>query len=195
MKAIELTKEQKEKLLEMCKALFPTFNWSDELYGSKQYVHFYSKEEGIPIITGGFLYEGNSYQVDECIHWFEFCMTQLATALMCKNKKHMQQLFMGLKHPVDYLYEQFKKLPTKDDRIEKIVFQKIEQVIGKAYKKERTLNSKLLELGLDDLDQIELIMYIEQTLDISIDDNDVETKIFKKGNTIQHLVDYVKSKL
>ncbi|TXG80998.1 MAG: acyl carrier protein [Spirochaetes bacterium] len=98
------------------------------------------------------------------------------------------------KHPVDYLYEEFKKLPIKYDKVTKLVFQHIEEVIGKG-RKERTLNSKLFELGLDDLDKLELIMDLEKELGIVIPDDDVETKIFKKGNTIQTLVDYLKGKL
>lgn len=187
MKAIELTKEQQKKLLEMCKALFPELT-DLEIRDSME--DFCFKFEHICIEYG----RNNNNLV--IIHWFEFCMTHLATVLICKNKKHMQQLFMGLKHPVDYLYEEFKKLSTKgiavEDKIEKIVFQQIERVLGEEV---RTLNEKLSELGLDDLDQIELIMYIEQTLGIFIDDDDVENKIFKPSNTIKTLVDYVKSKV
>jgi acyl carrier protein len=45
------------------------------------------------------------------------------------------------------------------------------------------------------LDEVELIMDLEKSLGIYIPDDDIETKIFKEGNTIQHLVDYVKSRV
>lgn len=100
MKNIELTEEHKSKLLEMCKELFPEYKdykW-DVVHCTDDI-----KYNGIL-----FMYkkDGN----DDEFHWFEFCMTHLVRELMCKNTKHAQQLFMGLKHPIDYLYEQFLKL-------------------------------------------------------------------------------------
>lgn len=94
MKNIELTKDHKSKLLEMCEKLFPEYDFTLD------------KWEQCFVTLG--LKSKVAY--DSHIHWFEFCMTHLARVLMCKNTKHMQQLFMGLKHPVDYLYEEFKKL-------------------------------------------------------------------------------------
>ncbi len=94
MESIELTEEHRSKLLEMCRILFP------EMFG-------------LTIQDNGYLnyYEYKKHaNYDDRFHWFEFCMTHLARILMCKNTKHMQQLFMGLKHPIDYLYEEFKKL-------------------------------------------------------------------------------------
>ena len=98
MKNIELTEDHKSKLLEMCNKLF----WN----GCMNKNDF--RENNILLIAIDKNYKYNHKILK--IHWFEFCMTHLSRVLMCKNTKHMQQLFMGLKHPVDYLYEEFKKL-------------------------------------------------------------------------------------
>jgi hypothetical protein len=120
MKSIELTKEHKTKLLEMCKALFP--------------------EMFVPTIqdNGYINYSetGKTIDYDDRIHWFEFCMTHLANKIIntywkCHlNEKHYKtNLFEELSdfylstincdkniklkqqiHPIDYLYEEFKKL-------------------------------------------------------------------------------------
>lgn len=110
MKNIELTEDHKSKLLEMCKVLFPevkihTGMLSDGSQAPEKVLDYpvdleWGTEWDLPYIS----------VETEQIHWFEFCMTHLVRELMCKNTKHMQQLFMGLKHPIDYLYEEFKKL-------------------------------------------------------------------------------------
>lgn len=103
MKNIELTKDHKSKLLKMCKELFPEYCWKNSFeFGDNILV--YCTSEGC-----------------ESIHWFEFCWTLLNKilesnllpiksceiikefGLICFNK------FESL-HPVDYLYEEFKKL-------------------------------------------------------------------------------------
>jgi len=119
MKCIELTEERKSTLLEMCKVLFSEYKyygWSELYDGSKSDligIMFY-KEDGTVIN----------------IHWFEFCMTHLINALAWENiktdiladceyedarLKYLLELAKdrsdpGQYHPIDYLYEEFKKL-------------------------------------------------------------------------------------
>jgi len=115
MKNIELTEEHKSKLLQMCFKLF------------KKEMH------GLTIQDNGFLnYSDTSKTVDydDRIHWFEFCMTYLVNALAwetittdiladCEYEdsrlKYLLELAKdrpspGQYHPIDYLYEEFKKL-------------------------------------------------------------------------------------
>lgn len=110
MKAIELTEEHKSKLLEMCKVLFPEYkNWDLKLKGEyKNYLiaSFELENDYIP-------------DCDLYIHWFEFCMTHLATVIYNKGNYYKNYVtitqFRGyicqeVDHPIDYLYEQFKTL-------------------------------------------------------------------------------------
>jgi len=196
MKSIELTKEQKDKLLEMCKALFPELT-DLEIRDSME--DFCFKFEHICIEYGR---KNNNLVI---IHWFEFCMTKLPEKIFGNPKNSFQGLngrpywcekvaeSFAKVHPVDYLYEEFKKLPIQKDRVKEIVFKDIEIITG-ITNKELNVEYKLSELGLDSLDEVELIMDLEKSLGIYIPDDDIETKIFKEGNTIQHLVDYVKSR-
>lgn len=125
MKQIELTKDHKSKLLEMCKELFPkytiipdnpnpnflTISWFTNLGYFINLMNDETKENTL-------------------IHWFEFVMTHLCDKIasnltneMCtgmpqyynKSEKldwNSQSLISMLKecHPIDYLYEEFKKL-------------------------------------------------------------------------------------
>ena len=89
MKALELTKEHKEKLLEMCKVLFP---------------ESYSKTWDI---EGLFNYEPINYENFECFHWFEFCTLILSQKLdNFSANDFYDSLFYS--HPIDYLYKLFK---------------------------------------------------------------------------------------
>ena len=119
MKNIELTEEHKSKLLEMCKELFPTYNFefmrgNDEFgFDIYDYFTFYLIED----------YENNEwYKSKTDINWFEFCMTHLPEKIF-KNPKGRFQGINGRPywcekvaesfakvHPIDYLYEEFKKL-------------------------------------------------------------------------------------
>jgi hypothetical protein len=99
MKPIKLTEEHKSKLLEMCKVLFPKSKF---------------KIIGCLLIS----FEYNKVEGDEEIHWFEFCMTHLTTKLYnishLKNESSIKQLrgyiCQEVDHPIDYLYQEFKKL-------------------------------------------------------------------------------------
>jgi hypothetical protein len=115
MKVIELTEKHKTKLLEMCNKLFSS--------------------EGIffTINCGDIYYSKNGKYPGKSIHWFEFCMTHLvekiiATFITTKDgdkiykrtlNDDLSNFFISSlsfsrgynkKHPVDYLYEKFKKL-------------------------------------------------------------------------------------
>ena len=122
MKEIELTEEHKTRLLEMCSVLFPEVNcyWEYEMYGRGLKQDFNS-------VLAVYYKDKNAYKqnlFDFNIHWFEFCMTHLMYKLSYEFSKipnvkgrsiHIElwELNKGdyfKKHPVDYLYEEFKKL-------------------------------------------------------------------------------------
>lgn len=114
MKSIQLEGHHFRKLWEMCESLFPELDIES-------------------IEDDGMILGQDTY-----IHWFEFCMTHLSTAIFNKiyNFDHMMttdleqemsdewnsELIFRVSfhvanpsrndnwHPVDYLYEQFKKL-------------------------------------------------------------------------------------
>lgn len=99
MKSIELTKEHKSKLLEMCKTLFPEYttiqfgNQSNYYLESEEILDFYNDKE------------------DFSIHWFEFCQCHLLPKLIKSYEKRIQYFIDTFtENPVDYLYEEFKKL-------------------------------------------------------------------------------------
>jgi hypothetical protein len=99
----ELLKIHKVKLLEMCNKLFP------------EYCKFEFFTDELRFLA----FENDKYLT--FIHWFEFCWTNLIQqiykentpmervnninnfALICYND-------FELNHPIDYLYEEFKKV-------------------------------------------------------------------------------------
>jgi hypothetical protein len=107
MNPIELTQEHKEKLLEMCKALFPEYHFTLDKW-KQCFVTFGLKTKD--------LYE-------EHIHWFEFCMTHLCKKMgneflsvqtVFDESALRHQLMYELEwntsfHPVDFLYNLFIK--------------------------------------------------------------------------------------
>ena len=132
MKSIELTKDHKSKLLEMCKELFPEYVIysadNDGFIEGEQWVGDQNMGEDRPV---------NEFN----IHWFEFCMTYLQNKLFCElndfsghltadyseecgeqwnNELMMRTSFFFHNptrneknhpwHPIDYLYSEFKKL-------------------------------------------------------------------------------------
>jgi len=95
MKPLELTEEHKSKLLEMCEKLFPEYDFSkvgfkDSVgtiyYGLKTKIHYTNK-----------------------IHWFEFCIKILIEKLNLSNYQKTRLLLSEV-HPIDCLYNEFKKL-------------------------------------------------------------------------------------
>lgn len=132
MKSLSLSKAQEEKLLEMCKALFPEYEdivmSDDGVYDpGTEHIIFYEKH-----IPGRY---------SKAIHWFEFCLTHLVEKILNPYpdkpnrslKSKFQEFFWSTNmywthhencshldkqphdwedptHPVDYLYTEFKKL-------------------------------------------------------------------------------------
>ena len=96
MKSIKLTEKHKSKLLKMCKKLF------------SEYVEIDFDESGLLTLWKE---KCPSTQWTE-IHWFEFCMTHLAEKVFIQDESLNDYLltFNVSKHPIDYLYEEFKKL-------------------------------------------------------------------------------------
>ena len=106
MKNIEINNKQKENLLEMCRILFPEY--PDLQFGVKE-KHNWSKEYLVFGLTGN----------EPIIHWFEFCIFYLIDKIFNEDQKeaylsnkdfYKGGLSFGDEHPVDILYEQFKKL-------------------------------------------------------------------------------------
>lgn len=119
MKQIKISEEQKEKLLEMCEALFPEY-FPVHLELEPQY--------------DGFEF---NYMEDSMsnIHWYEFTMTHLCEKILnptpklsdkglidkfkdffwesnifwANNDEKTKTPFLA-KHPIDFLYKEFKKL-------------------------------------------------------------------------------------
>lgn len=116
MEQIKLTLEHREKLLEMCKELFPEYE-NVELEIEPQY----DGSDGFIQLTRNL----NNLLDFVNIHWFEFCMTYLAKIVLGKQvprditkryKDFALECFMySVKskkyiHPIDYLYSEFLKL-------------------------------------------------------------------------------------
>ena len=126
MNSVEINQEQKDKLLKMCKILFPKYI----------FINF----QEYAIMELGWDYDFNNlcfstksnkiFDIELNIHWFEFCMTHLINELAWKNIKtdiladcefetarikYLNELFKdrpnkGQYHPIDYLYEKFKEI-------------------------------------------------------------------------------------
>lgn len=109
MKSIKLTKEQKNKLLEMCTKLYPKVKW-----------HFW-RDDSCPEFDETHLgynmqytlgNKAQPYKYGLVIHWFETCMINLCEKIIKDNDQlsDFKSLNFNKKHPIDYLYEEFKKL-------------------------------------------------------------------------------------
>ena len=108
MNSILITDEQDYKLTEMCKKLFPEIliYTGFGINGIRLPEHVLDTPRDLEWSTEWNL----KYLVDnngKDIHWFEFCMTYLAKKIDCDISHNVIYLE---KHPVDYLYEEFKKL-------------------------------------------------------------------------------------
>ena len=121
MKNIELTENQKVKLLEMCRILFPEskIKFNDDYY--TQFDLFIMSDDDWDDDCDD---EMNSKDYVNC-HWFEFCMTHLVNKIQIQTNKNYLTSICGSinlvasnnsdnnykwNHPIDYLYEEFKKL-------------------------------------------------------------------------------------
>jgi hypothetical protein len=125
MKPLLLSKEQKEKLLEMTKTLFPLF--------AGESTQFISENESI-FLGISFWEDETKKRVLPTIHWFEFCYTSLIEKLNEDFEKweemppyvmNVYPLAQGywnnytkfhfyypknnhIEHPVDFLYKLFE---------------------------------------------------------------------------------------
>jgi hypothetical protein len=100
MKNIELTKDHKCKLLEMCKVLFPEIDWK-----------WWTIEGPNGEVEELELLECSTIEQFLTIHWFEFCMTHLAKKLLNPNDLIYYQTtgYFLYEHPIDYFYVKFKQ--------------------------------------------------------------------------------------
>ena len=111
MKSIQLTEEHKTKLLEMCKVLFP----KDKVdYIEKGVIYFLINYFERPDPNNSKITFGG-WDKTESIYWFEFCTITLWNELYLKLgnlelKSYYELLLNNLIHPIDYLYDEFKKL-------------------------------------------------------------------------------------
>lgn len=116
MKAIEITEDQKEKLIEMCRSLFSEY---ELVFHDCQFDDLNREEIGFRV-------NGNI----EIFHWFEFCYTHLLDKIFNSGKfpdeyYKTDPAFDSMNgrtdfsrkiswkknfHPVDYLYGEFKNL-------------------------------------------------------------------------------------
>lgn len=129
MKPIQITQKQKEKLLEMCKVLFPEFTFTLDIEpqydGSQDYI---------------FVIEESLSSIGEPIHWFEFCMTHLIDKIFlpCGESRLDGLKFIEFHrvhnkaHLVNAIYEQFKKLKhtTIETKAPKICNGELEIISG-----------------------------------------------------------------
>jgi len=92
MKNIELTEEHKFKLSEMCKILFPEYEW-----------HFSYLER-----EGNIKYWNDEMKNAKFIHWFEFCILHLLPKFNFEPDILLNSELKNI-HIIDYLYEEFKE--------------------------------------------------------------------------------------
>lgn len=116
MENIELTEDHKVKLLEMCKSLFSKYKFTlEESCQLGAYSYNFNNIIYSKLDEKEHLYKGKE------IYWFEFCWTILNKILESELSpiKSMNIInnfglvcFNQLEshHPINYLYEEFKKL-------------------------------------------------------------------------------------
>lgn len=107
MKPIELTKQDREKLVEMCKELFPEY---DRIYISDANDHHVVN---VPCnYEINFMKSTNPSDFSNTFNWFEFCYKHLAKKIF-KNNYYKLTAFTNLTiignvHPIDYLHQHYK---------------------------------------------------------------------------------------
>ncbi len=108
MNTIELSCRQSERLLEMCKYLFPEYKEINVYLVDTEF----PEDNNIQTIN---FWDGINY--GKSIHWFEFCITKLYNEFKRKaididlyfftlNPEHCQWP-KEYNHPIDYLYFKF----------------------------------------------------------------------------------------
>lgn len=122
MKSIKLTEEHRSKLLEMCRKLFSEYNFR---LNENVIVISEKKEISFDTHTTYRFLDMNFETMWDLfkIHWFEFC-TKIAYKMFSGKQAWYQKdefiIFMktmcmqdkgcSIQHPIDYLYQEFKKL-------------------------------------------------------------------------------------
>lgn len=103
MKKLILDDEQRKKLIEMIRRLFP---------------EIYSKDTNIFDIRDGdddlpCIMHNNGKEWDIVIHWYEFVIQHLCSRICGDNLSDLiitKQLASSLPNPIDYLYIKFKTI-------------------------------------------------------------------------------------
>ena len=112
MKALNLTKKQRSRLLKMCKVLFSKFYWKKVYEGDD------IKNQAYLTKSCNFYFNVEEEKEEIKIHWFQFCMLHLASKIAFLKEESRLDIIKAIEyyqlndntHPVDYLYEQFKEL-------------------------------------------------------------------------------------
>lgn len=112
MKNIELTEEQKVKLLEMCKTLFPEYKKIKIKQGVSCGDNYFIIYETRKIVSLGNCCSGYSKGIHFEIHWFEFCMIHLSDKIFINDEDlNMFLLTFNIENNlIDCLYNEFLKL-------------------------------------------------------------------------------------
>ena len=100
METLKINEEQKQKLIEICKELFPEYK-----------VISFDDTDNFGKVS--FLTDDSEY----LFHWFELCMFQIPKK-MCDGEFFIRNwlvhnLTENKIHPVDYLYKRIKKIENK----------------------------------------------------------------------------------
>lgn len=199
MKAIQLTEEHKSKLLEMCEKL------------CKDKDHTWFKIS----MYNEILWVNKKAKIGS-IYWFEFCMTYLCDKIFLPRGESRLDGIKGMDyyrinknmHPVDYLYSEFKKLNTPTLTVKPVyseeTFSKIKEIAGALVGdlleatllagKKHSYELTSLDMGLDYLDEVEFLMYVERDFNISIDDEEFVNFINTKPTLGDRCV-FIESKL
>lgn len=95
MKPFKLTDKHKSKLLEMCEKLFLDKNHTWFKINLDGEILWVNKKAGI-----------------EKIHWYEFCLCHLADKIYPGDYSNKAKFVVNIwaSNPIDYLYEEFKKI-------------------------------------------------------------------------------------
>jgi hypothetical protein len=105
---IELTKDHKERLIEICEYMFPEY-YKIEMVPDGEYIRFFKDK--------------NSKVVDFDIHWFEACMTIIPISFSevegdwhyYLNWLNYHMTRKQMLHPVDYYHAVFLEDIKQDD--------------------------------------------------------------------------------
>jgi hypothetical protein len=113
MKPLTLTQEQRDKLLEMVRSLFPKYKvawyWDDDEFETIENA-WKANYSFSPEVTSFLIFDWHM-PTAFTIHWFEFCALHLSPEIGTSTEllfRHLEEEYLG-EHVVDHLYDQFKK--------------------------------------------------------------------------------------